>query len=634
MSAAAGKFNVSLSSHALGFLAGTACLQGDEEPEVRAEIQALSIRKTGHAVGWVSFDTLAWIATYMNTWVTVLQDAEDDDEEATPAALRSAYAAQAKIGAMYAAARHARAEDQKATQVQDDAAAARVAAGDGTNEGGQVAGEKLKLKDVPGDVLIGAVPSADAIHALKPETEQGRWVPICPTRTKNPIRLWGPASEQNPALELCAGCSKLVHTAAVGTVEEAVEIPGLGRSVTRRVAKSATGSEENAGGDNVATTMNKAAQEAAATQVRDGIERLRSLIMEGKEEAAKELQGDLMESVNAITGRGAAGLKASLRAEVVKAAKEAKAAKKKANKAAKPKAEVATRATTDLAQVADLPRLYEVGATKIVSAAKQKLAAGTDVATVLVEIRSNITDVDGDPDLAVKQQITRDAASGLYDDLEKKLPPIGEDPEADVVREAVSTIKTDARRATRTVTVEYIRSLDVEPDPEADNYQERKDWLERERAKYANALDMFPEGFLVEDRDYLGRLILDADGNVGQRPIKWSERIFDYYEAKGKAIARTTRAEQYAEERRKKAERKAELQRAVEAGEISQEEADATLNAPAESTKDNDPIKRIKSAFSKQLAEVKRIKDEEEKVTRKDELITLLAEIRRELNSI
>ncbi|MFD9904800.1 hypothetical protein [Streptomyces sp. NPDC059063] len=516
---------------------------------------------------------------------------------------------------------------------------------DETNEGDQVTG-KLKLSEVRGDIRVGSVTgSAGTIHAIKETDASGRNVPYCPTRSKTPLRSWGAAHEQKPTLELCIKCSKLVPTGPVEITEEKVEIPGLGKTVTRRVATPVTGTTEaNKETEAVAaTTMNKAAQDKAVEEINASLERLRSLITEGKEDAAKELQAEIKTAIELITGRGAAGIKASLRADAGKTMEDAKKAKKAADKgtkdgkgtkaadkAAKGK-EVANLATTDLSKVQALPALYQLGFTRIVEAAKRRTAQGSDVAEVLIYIRSNILDKDGDPDLAVKQQITRDAASKLYNDLEKSLPEKGENSEADEVRDALEGIKNDARRATRTVTVEYVRKLDVEPDPKSETYEDDKKVLEAERGKYKNALEMFPADYMVEDRNQVGDLILDKDGNTTQRPIKWSERIFDYYEAKKKPIARTTRSEQNAQERRAKAARVKELEAAVKAGEISQEEADASL---AEAPKENDPIKRLKSAFERQINEAKRLEDEDAKATRKDELIGLLAEIRKELNAL
>jgi DNA-binding FrmR family transcriptional regulator len=101
--------------------------------------------------------------------------------------------------------------------------------------GRTMAAKKLKLKDVRGDVLVGAVPGAVAIHALNKADDAGWWVPMCPTRTKTPIQLWGTAMEQKPELELCAACSKVVPTGDVIVTEEPVEVPGLNMTVTQKI---------------------------------------------------------------------------------------------------------------------------------------------------------------------------------------------------------------------------------------------------------------------------------------------------------------------------------------------------------------------------------------------------------------
>ncbi|MFJ8386231.1 hypothetical protein ACIQ9Q_17235 [Streptomyces sp. NPDC094438] len=393
------------------------------------------------------------------------------------------------------------------------------------------------------------------------------------------------------------------------------------------------------------STMTKATQNKVAKGIRADIKHLSSLITAGKTEDADTAIAEIRKDTNAITGPEAAALKATLRTEATQAVRDAKAAKKEADKAAKeaekaakeaakaaPKAEVANLATTDLDTVKELPALYALGGKKIVEAARAKFAAGAEVAEILVKVRSNILDKDGDPDLGVKQQITRDGAGKLYDLVAQGLPEPGEDAEADVVRDSIDGVKTDARRAARTVTVEYVRSLDNEPDPKSKTYKEDREALDAERAKYHNALAMFPEGFQVRADD--GRPVVDGTEYDGElRPIKWSERVFEYYEAKGKGIARTTRAEQYALERAEKKRRKAELDAAVEAGEISAAERDASLNAPADGKKTAGPDERLKNAFERQIAEAKKLEDEDAKAVRKDELISLLAQLRKELNS-
>ncbi|MEG8276386.1 hypothetical protein [Streptomyces sp. AHA2] len=119
----------------------------------------------------------------------------------------------------------------------DSAQAVESPAQDNTTEtrGRTMAAKKLKLKDVRGDVRIGAVPGADAIHALRNDVdERGRNLPMCTVRTKAPIQYWGPAMDQKPELELCAGCSKVVPTGDVIVTEEPVQVPGLDLTVTQK----------------------------------------------------------------------------------------------------------------------------------------------------------------------------------------------------------------------------------------------------------------------------------------------------------------------------------------------------------------------------------------------------------------
>lgn len=499
---------------------------------------------------------------------------------------------------------------------------------------------KLKLSEVRADVLIGGLHGSGTPHAI--EFKNGEHVPLCPLVPKSPIRSWGLAHEQKPDLELCARCSKVVPTGPVTVTEELVEIPGLGRKVNSRtftpVETDNNEPKETATvAATAATKMTKADQTKAAEEIRASIERLSSLIAEGKADAVTELREEIKTATEGVTGTGAAGLKASLRAEAEKAVKDAEKAKKDAEKAA-PKAEVVNLATKSLDDIKELPALYALGVEKVKEAAKKSFEAGTEVAEINFKLRTNCTDKDGDPDLGARQQLTRDSVSGLYKAVEAGLPEMGTDTEADIVRDKIEGVKTDAQRAMHNVQVRWVRALDIEPDEKADDYKEQKEALEVERAKFHNALKMFPEGYEIEV-PVLDEALLPKKGEDGKvimekRPIKWSERVFMYYDAKGKKLRTMTRGEELKQKRAIDSRRKAELTAAVEAGEMTQEEADASLNAPAGETKAPDSEKRAKNAFGKLIAEAKKLDDDEAKQNKKDELIALLASIRKEINDI
>ncbi|MFG2183062.1 hypothetical protein ACGFLS_30685 [Streptomyces abikoensis] len=605
--ASEGRYKVSLTRPVMEFLDGTSCMQGDEEPEIRAELLALSRRVNGTEVGWVSFETLGWLCDYIRTW------AEGMEDDADPGEQRAAFAALKKIGAIYA-------------QAKEEGAAA-VAETQG----------KLKLSEVRGDIRVGSVNgSGGTIHAIKDIDANGRNVPYCSIKSKNMLRSWGPAHEQKATLELCAQCSKHVPTGAVEITEETVAIPGLDRTVTRRVAKPATGDDNtnNANGEDPAMaaktsgTMTKATQNEVSEAIRANIARLASMDGEGTAEGAEALREEIRKATEGITGRGAAGIKATLRAEADKAMETATAATKpdaeeKSDAEEEPGAEVVSLATKSVEEIADFAKLVEIGAQRVREAATESFEKGRAVGEVQHAMRLGSTDKDGDPDLNARQDITKKGAGRIYELVLANLPEEGADPDADVIRERIGTIQTDARRAMQTIQPEYVRSLDVEPDPKAEDYEEQKATLEAHRARFHNALKMFPADFMVDDEE---------DGKPVKRPIKWSERIFDYYEKKGKPLRRYTRAEEAAQKRAIKRSQKAQLEAAVEAGEITQEEADATLNpgATPEEVKEK-ADKRAKSAFLRLVDEAKKLESEEEKTARLDELASLLADFRKEL---
>ncbi|UJB43612.1 hypothetical protein [Streptomyces sp. A1-5] len=325
------------------------------------------------------------------------------------------------------------------------------------------------------------------------------------------------------------------------------------------------------------------------------------------------VNGDTEEKAAENTGQAATATHEAEKAPeaAVKETKKAKTSTK-----AKPGTAVANLATKSVDEIPHIGELLELGAQRVKEAAIQSFEKGRGVAEVQLKVRLNAMDKDGDPDLNARADATKKGAARVYEAVLEGLPEEGEDPDADVIREKIGTIQTDARRAMQTLQVEYVRSLDIEPDPTADDYEEQKAALEVERARFANALEMFPEGSPVEGV-----------------PLKWSDRVLDYYEIKGKALRRYTRAEEAKQRRVIEKAKKAELDAAVEAGEISEEEADATLNpepSPAELKEQAD--KRAKNAFAKLIKEAATLESEDDKLTRLDEISRMLNELRGEIN--
>ena len=332
-----------------------------------------------------------------------------------------------------------------------------------------MATKKLKLKDVRGDVRIGAVPGAQAIHALKDEPENGRNVPMCSTRTKNPIQLWGPAMEQRPELELCAACSKMVPTGEVVVAEKPVEIPGLDLTVTQTVitpdATSEVSAELMAEDDHMRPRWERCALDSVEAFAADArrilldASELRSATLDAanwtelyewftrEENMSKNTEAtpadavdvdELISAVHATVDQikaiepGSEG--AHSKATELKQEAEEKIRQLPTNKRTTLRAAVsdAFKAATDLpapstevATVSDDPMDYEhvpeliaTGVEKMREGVKlgmQMTSAGEVVANVLLTIRQNMIDPEtGLPDLPWRMKATRNAASKVY----------------------------------------------------------------------------------------------------------------------------------------------------------------------------------------------------------------------------
>ncbi|WP_369189084.1 hypothetical protein [Streptomyces sp. R08] len=473
-------------------------------------------------------------------------------------------------------------------------------------EGAPVAA-KLKLSEVRGDVPVGsATGSNGTVHAIKDVDENGRNVAYCPTKMKTPIRRWGAAMDQNPNLDLCAGCSKVVPTGPVQVTATNVEIPGLGRTVAAKVITpvDADTTTEKTEKDTMAakTTMDKAAQDKAAEQIRADIERLPSLIAEGKDDSAKELTEAISKAIPTITGTGAAAIKAKLRAEATKAEKDAKKAKADKDKADKPASkEVEVKGTQDFMKAEGVPDRITAAAEKVKEVAAQKFARGKEVAEAIFDIRTHILDKDEDPDLTARSDQAKKAATKVYDTVLEGLPEEGTNETADIIREAIGDIKKDVRNAMTDVVVGYVRALD----------QDTPETLE-ERKRFTKALEAHP----------------------GLKP---SEAIIKYYEEAGKALPTQTRAEIAKATREKKAIERKKVEEAVKAGELSEEEAAATLSGGDEEKTPKEIraafVKRMTNSFKKQVKEIRAIESAEEQEEALDELTSLISALRKELKA-
>ncbi|OKI00152.1 hypothetical protein A6A06_23590 [Streptomyces sp. CB02923] len=619
MSADVKRYQISLTGMTVDYLAGTSCMQGDEEPKVRAELSALRRWKNGTEAGKVSFETLAWLVEYLHTWT------EAADNRETPGEERAAAAAFKKISAIY----------EKAKE-----------------EGGDVTDSKtetapFKVKDVRGDIRIGATHSGGTPHALKEVDANGRNVPYCPTRTKDPIRSWGPAHEVNGKLDLCVKCAKVVPTGAVTVTEEEIAIPGLGRTATKTIITPVDGTTEEKAEEPMAAPAKKTAakktaakktassdgpkvmeeetQKAAADEIRADIERLSSLTAEGKEDAVKELAEEITKKTNAITGSGAAAVKAKLRADKEKAVKDAQAAKKTAAK--KPSTEVANLATKDFMKAEGVPELIKVSADLVKDIAANEFNGAYRLSEHLLGMRLAIVDEDGDPNLKGNAQQSRSAAEKMWNSVLDELPPKGENEDADVIRDSIGQVKKQQRNAMQDVLVNYVRWLDTETPKD----EEEAAKLAKERGRFKNALEMFPEGHEIE---------VEQDGKPVRRPILWSERVYDYYDAKGKTFAksRMTRAEEASQRRALNAGRRKEIAAAVEAGEISEEEAQETLNPGVHEKTPGEKratwVEKTQNAWAAHAKEIAKLESEEEREEAFEVLAAMIPELRKALKKV
>ncbi len=316
---------------------------------------------------------------------------------------------------------------------------------------------------------------------------------------------------------------------------------------------------------------------------------------------------------------------AAKKAAPVKKATPAKATAKKAAPA-KPTAEVVVKGTTDFMKVEGVMPLIKQATEKVKRVAIEKFSKARDVAEYNFSIRKLILDSDGDPDLGARSDQAKKAAAAVYSGVLEGLPEAGTDADADVVRASIGDIKKDARNVMQDVVVEYLRGLDNLPTEE--EAAKDKDAAEArtatlaERARFANV----PE---------------PTEGKA------FSDAVYAYYESKGKPLPEMTRAEQAAAYRERNALRAAkakELAAKVEAGELTQEAADAELSGDAEPENGNaaktltpaelraETIKKLKTTAAKLVADARSsMTDAADKAALEAAVLLALSDLREEL---
>jgi hypothetical protein len=318
---------------------------------------------------------------------------------------------------------------------------------DDNNEGGStMAAKKLKLKDVRGDIRIGsATGSNGTMHALKAELDaDGRNVTYCPTKFKTPVRSFGPAMDQKPELELCAGCSKVVPTGDVIVTEEPVKIPGLNLTVSQKKITPVEGANE---GENVmpaaakktaAATPEAQDVDAQISRVHEHVDAIKAAESADVAEANAGQAEDLIAKLptkhrNTLRATVSEAKKAKLTelnpapaadAPAAATAPAAPAAKKTASKAVAKKA---------VAEVAEDFNKFD-GVTKLVKDGVKFVSEGIDLglkmtnvgerlAHTMLDMRTRIPNPDANnlPDLTSVRKTTKNSHAAVWDEVRKSI---------------------------------------------------------------------------------------------------------------------------------------------------------------------------------------------------------------------
>ncbi|MET9602573.1 hypothetical protein [Streptomyces sp. NPDC006459] len=345
------------------------------------------------------------------------------------------------------------------------------------------------------------------------------------------------------------------------------------------------------------------------------VERVRALAGEGEgsAEALAELVKETTELINTVKGGGSVKVKKALQESLLEAVKiPAQTREEPEADADAPVTTAVVRAQTqDVSEIPDYGPLLSLGIQRVKEAAVDSWEKGRGVGEVLLSLRLNTLDKDLDPDLPGRTNPYRTGASNLYNAVVAGLPEEGEDEDADAVRAKVNSIQNDASLALRSLVPEYVRGLDIVPNPEDEEATAK---FEAERARFQNAAEMF-SAEKYDDK-------------------KFSEKVFDYYEALGKPLPRLTRAEKARQVRAEKARRRAELDAAVAAGDITAEEAEASLNPqpePAEIRKK--AAKKARTTLMGLVEDAKTIEDTKAREKRLRELAAILTDVRREIRN-
>lgn len=211
-----------------------------------------------------------------------------------------------------------------------------------------------------------------------------------------------------------------------------------------------------------------AAKKATATadrdemvsEIHDTIDRIKTLMGEGKPEAAGELSAEAEIMITRLSGSGSVALRQSLR-DQVRGALDTKSddtsAEVEVSKPAMPE---------NISDIEGLEDLVNIGATKVRQVTENKIKGGRAIAEILLDIRRRIILADGMPDLSAKSHVAKKASAEIYDRVTASLPAAGESDLADSIRDEITSVKRSAQTAMVDVRVEYALALDSTDDEE------------------------------------------------------------------------------------------------------------------------------------------------------------------------
>jgi hypothetical protein len=419
------------------------------------------------------------------------------------------------------------------------------------NDGGStMAAKKLKLKDVRGDIRIGsATGSNGTMHALKPELDaDGRNVTYCPTAFKTPVRSFGPAMEQKPEIELCAGCSKVVPTGDVTVTEERVKVPGLNLTVTQKKITPVEGDDK--GENDMPAAAKKTASATEPTQDVDAQisrvhEHVDAIKAAESADAAEANAGQAEDIIAKLPTKHRNTLRSTVN-EAKKAkltelnpapaadapAAEAPAAKKTASKAVAKKAAAApAEVAEDFNKFDGVPKLVKDGVKFVTEGIDLGLKLGNvgeRLAHTMLDMRTRIPNPDADnlPDLTSIRKTTKNSHSAVYDEVRKGIA------DDDVERlTAFSSIQRATQNKASDVLCDWLESF---------NGPDREETLTVMRNLFPGAVAK------LEARDAaIAEAKADADVDEADYPteLKPSDAIRELYADKGVELPKYGRTE-------------------------------------------------------------------------------------------